>query len=201
MWLIIGLFDINEFSGDSNPFCAKISVNKSGNNPNLQNIYLWLKTRWKKLESVRWSISSTVLIFMDLFTDFFKIWSMRWQKYQLFLTIIEHKEKKVINGHCQFPLPLRNLDITIPNNKSMAEKNLVFEMEIGQRHHILWRLGKVMDDLISKGRVPQLLQKQPLEGKFCQIPHCGIWDICLLTKSRKIRVVIVHRLSDFRVMY
>lgn len=56
---------------------------------------------------------------------------------KLFLTIIEHKEKKVINGHCQFPLPLRNLDITIPNNKSMAEKNLVFEMEIGQRHQIL----------------------------------------------------------------
>ena len=58
-----------------------------------------------------------------------------------------------------------------------------------------------MDDLISKGRVPQLLQKQPLEGKFWEIPQCGIWDICLLTKSRKIRVVIDHRLSDFRVMY
>ena len=45
---------------------------------------------------------------------------------KLFLTIIEHKEKKVINGHCQFPLPLRNLDITIPNNKSMAEKKFSF---------------------------------------------------------------------------
>ena len=58
-----------------------------------------------------------------------------------------------------------------------------------------------MEDLISKGRVPQFLQKQSLEGTFLQIPHCGIWDICLLTKSRKIRVVIDHRLSDFRVMY
>ena len=100
---------------------------------------------------------------------------------KLFLTIIEHKEKKVINGHCQFPLPLRNSDITIPNNKSMAEKNLVFEMEIGQTPNFL-KIRKSYGRLNLKRTRATVASKTTIRRKI--LPDTTLWYLGYLPSNQ-----------------
>ena len=99
------------------------------------------------------------------------------------------KEKKVVNGHYQTPLPFRHNDVIMPNNKEQAARRANW-----QKKKMLkdpkYRSDYVtfVNDVIAKGYVRKVPSGSliPRPGKVWYLPHHGVYH---LKKPGKIRVV------------
>ena len=93
------------------------------------------------------------------------------------------------DGHYQMPLPFKDTDQRLPNNRGMALhrlKGLKKRMLYDEHYHQLY--NKSMDDVISKGFAEKVPQSQMTTepGKVWYIPHHGVFHP---KKPDKLRVV------------
>ncbi|XP_064621621.1 uncharacterized protein LOC135484228 [Lineus longissimus] len=107
----------------------------------------------------------------------------------LFMKIVTEGIHKRSDGHYEMPLPLKGADVSVPNNRSMAEKRA-----ISLRRKMIKDPGYkkdytvFMDTLIAKGHA-EPVPKEEIDvknGKVWCIPHHGVYHP---HKPSKIRVV------------
>lgn len=102
-----------------------------------------------------------------------------------FLEFVE-KNTEMIEGHYHVPLPFRNQNLMLPNNRPQAVNRLKYLERRLKRDEKFWKDYKgFIDDLISKGYAKQSTTT-PKEGKCWYIPHHGVYHP---NKPGKIRVV------------
>ena len=104
-----------------------------------------------------------------------------------FLTMMNNDCIKV-DGHYQVPLPLRNKDLIIPNNREQVLQRMKWLKRKLQKNKKLYEDYNVfMKDIITKGYARKISEdREPLEGKLWYIPHHGVYHA---KKPEKIRVV------------
>ena len=92
------------------------------------------------------------------------------------------------NGHYYMPLPLRNRNVIMPNNRDMAKQramNLIRKFKSDETYALEYKA--FMDDVIRKGyaeKVPEsMLQRE--DGKVWYIPHHAVYH----KRKKTIRVV------------
>ena len=104
-----------------------------------------------------------------------------------FLQFVTNSAKEV-EGHYQIALPLRNSDISMPNNKKVVEQRLCYlkrRFQKDSRFHTEY--NTFISDLLAKGYAEKV-PKEDLDrgdGKVWYIPHHGVYH----PTKRKIRVV------------
>ncbi|XP_078495461.1 uncharacterized protein LOC144750543 [Ciona intestinalis] len=105
-----------------------------------------------------------------------------------FIRLLQEGIIKLKNGHYKMPLPLRNRDLPLPNNRPLALKRL---MQLRRR---FMRSPKYSDDYkrfmgnVLKNCAEEIPEDQLLGklGKVNYVPHTGVYH---KIKSEKIRVV------------
>ena len=91
-----------------------------------------------------------------------------------FLKIMEDQVVKVGN-HYETPLPLRNPEMTLPNNQVMAEKQAHYlKRKFKKNGPYLSHYKDFMDEIIEKGygRVADIT---PVDGKLWYLPHHAVY--------------------------
>ena len=106
---------------------------------------------------------------------------------QRFLEFVTSSVKQV-DGHYQTALPVRNIDISMPNNKRIVEQRLCCLKRRFQKDltfHTEYNL--FISDLLAKGYAEKVPEEEldRGDGKVWYIPHHGIYH----PTKRKIRVV------------
>lgn len=106
---------------------------------------------------------------------------------QRFLELVNSSVNQV-DGHYQLLLPLRNRDISMPNNKKVAEQRLCSLKRRFQKDPVFHaEYNTFMNDLQAKGYAEEVPEEELArgDGKVWYIPHHGVYH---LTKG-KLRVV------------
>ena len=102
-----------------------------------------------------------------------------------FLKIMEDQVVKV-GKHYETPLPLRNPEMTLPNNRVMAEKRAHYLKRKFQKDELYFSHYKdFMNEIIEKGYA-RVSDRTPADGKLWYLPHHGV---CHPAKPNKICVV------------
>ena len=105
-------------------------------------------------------------------------------------TFLAKIEKKIIlvNGHYQLPLPFRNDNVELPNNREQAEQGARWIKKKFASKQFKEDFVTFMNDIIGKGyarKVPESSMKIE-KGKTWYLPHHGVYHP---HKPSKIRVV------------
>ena len=102
---------------------------------------------------------------------------------------IAQEQLKFVDGHYELPLPFRNPDVIMPNNKEQALKRANWQKSKMQRSE-KYRNDYItfMTSIINKGYARSVPKSQPRPepGKIWYIPHHGVYHP---RKPEKIRVV------------
>ena len=107
------------------------------------------------------------------------------QEDKKFLSIVENGTK-LVNGHYEIPLPFRNQDVNLPNNRIQAVKRFdSLQKRMARDKKYKDDYMKFMKDLISRGYAIET-STEPKSGKFWYLPHHGVYHP---NKPGKIRVV------------
>ena len=102
-----------------------------------------------------------------------------------FLKIMEDQVVKV-GKHHETPLPLRNPEMTLPNNRVMAEKRAHYLKRKFQKDELYFSHYKdFMNEIIEKGYA-RVSDRTPGDGKLWYLPHHGVYHPA---KPNKICVV------------
>ena len=98
-----------------------------------------------------------------------------------FLKITEDQVVKVGN-HCETALPLRNPEMTLPNNRVMVRK---LKSKFHKDEQCFSHYKDFMDKIIERGYA-RVSDRTPVDGKLWCLPHHGVYHP---TKPNKIHVV------------
>ena len=91
-----------------------------------------------------------------------------------------------VGNHYETPLPLRNPEMTPPNNKVMAGKRAHYLKSKFQKDEQYFSPYKnLMNEIIEKGYA-RVSDRTPVDGKLWYLPHHGVYHPA---KPNKIRVV------------
>ena len=102
-----------------------------------------------------------------------------------FLKIMEDQVVKVGN-HYETPLPLRNPEMMLLNNRVMAEKQAHYLKRKFQKDELHFSHYKdFMNEIIEKGYA-RVLDRTPSDGKLWYLPRYGVYHHA---KPNKIRAV------------
>eukprot|EP00112_Aurelia_sp_Birch-Aquarium-sp1_P003949 Seg1448.3 transcript_id=Seg1448.3/GoldUCD/mRNA.D3Y31 product="hypothetical protein" protein_id=Seg1448.3/GoldUCD/D3Y31 len=108
------------------------------------------------------------------------------QEDKKFLKMMKEQSIKA-DGHYVLPLPFRNPNVYMPNNKEQAMKRAVWTKRRLQKDPKFYSdYVKFMTDIISKGYAKQVEENCDIPGKQWYIPHHGVYHP---KKPEKIRVV------------
>ena len=102
-----------------------------------------------------------------------------------FLKIVDTQTMKVGN-HYQTPLPLKNPDVKLPNNRKVAERRLLYLKKLlmkDNRFH--QQYTKLIQEILEKGYAKES-KSTPQGGRVWYLPHHGVYHP---RKPDKIRVV------------
>ena len=106
-------------------------------------------------------------------------------EHKKFLKIMEDRVVKVGN-HYETPLPLRNPEITLPNNKVMAEKQAHYQKRKFQDDKQYFNhYNDFRNETINQGYA-RVSDRTPVDGKLWHLPHHGVYHP---RKPNKISVV------------
>ena len=85
------------------------------------------------------------------------------------------KETSKVGKHHQLPLPLRNDNMSLPNNQSMVEKRLMHLKKWFQKDCKFYEdYNKFMEEIISKGYSREAKTNSP-DGRTWYLPHHGVY--------------------------
>ncbi|XP_063878734.1 uncharacterized protein LOC135110395 [Scylla paramamosain] len=106
-----------------------------------------------------------------------------------FMSKMKEGVHQLKDGHYELPLPLKDDNVKLPNNKLLAEqrlKKLRAKLEKDNQHEGDYKV--FMDDMITKGYAEVVPTKDLVrnDGKVWYIPHHGVYHP---RKPRKLRVV------------
>lgn len=96
---------------------------------------------------------------------------------------------RLINGHYEIPLPFRDSEMILPNNRSQVLKRALWQKKKMQRDTKYHRdYSDFMNEIIRKGYARKIRANEgrPAPGKVWYLPHHGIYHP---KKPEKIRVV------------
>ena len=101
---------------------------------------------------------------------------------------------KMVNKHYQIPLPFRNLNIQLPNNRYQTWERLSHLQERFNKNKEFEKdYVRVMEEKISKGYARKST-REAAPGKIWYLPHHGVYHP---NKPGKIRVVFDHS-ADYK---
>ena len=101
---------------------------------------------------------------------------------------IKQKGILKVGKHHQLPLPLKNKNVSLPNNQNMVEKKLMLLKRWFHRDLEFYEdRNKFMEEIISKGYAREAKTNHP-DGRTWYLPHHGVYHP---HKARKLRVVFV----------
>ncbi len=106
---------------------------------------------------------------------------------QRFVEFVSSSAKQV-EGHYQIGLPLRNIDIRLPNNKRVVEQRLCYLKRRFQKDSAFHtEYNTFINDLLVKGYAEKVPEEEldRTDGRVWYIPHHGVYH----PTKRKIRVV------------
>ena len=90
-----------------------------------------------------------------------------------FLKIMQ-KEISKVGKHHQLPLPLRNENMNLPNNRNMVEKRLKYlKRRLLKDFKFYGDYNKFMKEILSKGYAREA-KANPPDGKTWYLPHHGV---------------------------
>ena len=114
-----------------------------------------------------------------------------------FLKILDTETVKVGN-HYQTPLPLKNPDVKLPNNRKVAEKRLLdLKKRLMKDDRFHQQYTEFMQEILEKGYAKES-KATPQDGRVWYLPHHGVYHP---QKPDKIRVVFeLFRQEDVAVM-
>ena len=102
-----------------------------------------------------------------------------------FLKILDTETVKVGN-HYQTPLPLKNPDVRLPNNRKLAEKRLLYlKKRLLKDDRFHQQYTEFMQEILDKGYAKES-KATPQDGRVWYLPHHGVYHPW---KPDKIRVV------------
>ena len=108
------------------------------------------------------------------------------QEDKLFMKKVE-KGTRLSDGHYEIPLPFRNENVVMPNNKSQVIKRADLQRKkMLKDPNYRKDYTTFMTDVIAKGYAEKVLSHSAEEGKVWYIPHHGVYHP---KKPGKIRVV------------
>ncbi|XP_070549158.1 uncharacterized protein [Ptychodera flava] len=95
---------------------------------------------------------------------------------------------KMVNGHYQVDLPLRDQNVRLPNNRQMAEQRLKgLQVKMNKNPQFKVDYIDFMEKVIASGYAEEVSDgEKPKEGREWYIPHHGVYHP---RKPDKIRVV------------
>ena len=111
---------------------------------------------------------------------------------QRFVKVMQSEIHKNENGNWEMPLPLRNADVSFPNNRDQASSRMNSLLRTSKRKPQMERdYFEFMKKLLQRGHaipVPdsKLINEKGLSGKTWYLPHFGVYHP---RKPGKIRVV------------
>ena len=95
-------------------------------------------------------------------------------------------EVRMVDGHYELPLPFKEWNVVMPNNRSQAEKRLKsIQRKMERSEEFKGHYVEFMENLIQKGYAKQCNSEPEAEGKVWYLPHHGVYHP---TKG-KLRVV------------
>ncbi len=104
-----------------------------------------------------------------------------------FMKIVD-ESAKIVDGHYSLKLPFKNQDVSLPNNRQIAEQRLDSLKRKFKRDPVFHEeYNNFLSEVLNKGfaeRVPRE-QLQGKEGNIWYIPHHGVYHL----KKKKLRVV------------
>ena len=112
------------------------------------------------------------------------------QEDRRFLEIVRTGVRHCPDGHYEIPLPIRDKQLTLPNNRTMALNRLKplkrrFQSSEGYRQHYVEFMNKVIESGYAE-RVPEGNSLEDKSKPVWYIPHHGVYQP---KKPNKIRVV------------
>ena len=91
-----------------------------------------------------------------------------------------------VGNHCQAPLPLKNPDVKLPNNRKVAERRLLYlKKRLMKDDRFHQKYTEFMQEILEKGYAKES-KSTPQDGRVCYLPHHGVYHP---RKPDKIRVV------------
>ena len=99
-----------------------------------------------------------------------------------FLKIMQ-KEMSKIGKHHQLPLPLRNDNMSLPNNQNMIKKRLMHLKRWFQKDFKFHEDNKFMEEIISKVYVREV-KTNPPDGRMWYLPHHSVYHSHRPSKMR-----------------
>ena len=102
-----------------------------------------------------------------------------------FLKILDAQTMKVGNPY-QTPLPLKNPDVKLPNNRKVAERRLLYlKKRLMKDNRFHQQYTKLIQEILEKGYAKES-KSTPQGGRVWYLPHHGVYHP---RKPDKIRVV------------
>jgi len=177
-WAIVGLTGTNESAGEESHANHHICSKETGS-------HIVLRTSCKEVFT-----PSYILQFFGREEDHFGSGGQSFSQDDLqFMSIMQRDIKQMEDGHYELPLPLRNPDQPLVNNRAMALQRLqalVKRFKRDPEHYVHYK--KFMQDLFKKGyaeRVPE--EELGLVTRALYLPHHGVYNP---NKPGKVRVVM-----------
>ena len=94
-----------------------------------------------------------------------------------FMELMKKQIYKCDDGHYEMPLPIRDENLHMPDNKPMAESRLKYLKGKFMKNPKLFDDYKVfMNDLIDKGYAEEVPVENPVDSLVWYIPHHGIYN-------------------------
>ena len=83
---------------------------------------------------------------------------------------------RLVDGHYEIPLPLRDDNVRFPNNRLQAEKRFIYlQRKMSRNHQFKNDYMNFMKELISKGYVTESTAAAK-NGKCWYLPHHGVYN-------------------------
>ena len=112
-----------------------------------------------------------------------------------FLKIMEDQVVKV-GKHYETPLPLRNPEMTLPNNRVMAEKRAHYLKRKFQKDELYFSHYKDFMIEIIKKSYARVSDRTPADGKLWYLPHHGGYHPKSPIKSALYLAAVLSMLVD-----
>ena len=110
--------------------------------------------------------------------------SISWED-KKFLNLMK-RTTRIVSGHYELPLPFKNDDATLPNNRYQALQRLKHLKNKFQRNPTFCSHYKEFMNTLMRNEYAKKSTGTTTEGKCCYIPHHGVYN---KNKPNKIRVV------------